>query len=124
MRARMKRRWFETRAPRRVLQAIERALPGQRLAVPPQHRAQLARQHRKRRVLAQLVVIVEILIAQRQPEDALPHQCRDRVLDITPVAPIHKALGKPTHQPEAPIHLPQQQRARVRGDRASRNRRD
>jgi hypothetical protein len=38
--------------PQRVLQAIERALASQRLAVSPQHRAQLARQHRKRRVLA------------------------------------------------------------------------
>jgi hypothetical protein len=50
-------------APRRVLQAIQRALASQWLAAGPQHRAQLARQHRKRRVLAQLIVIVEILIA-------------------------------------------------------------
>jgi len=50
-------------APWRVLQAIERALASQWLAVAPQLRAQLACQHRERRVLAQLVVIVEILIA-------------------------------------------------------------
>jgi hypothetical protein len=40
----------------------------------PQHRAQLARQHRKRRVLVQLVVIVQILIPQPQAKDPLPHQ--------------------------------------------------
>ena len=92
--------------PRRVLQAIERALASQRLAVSPQHRAQLARQHRKRRVLAQFVMIVEVLIAQSQAEDALSHQRLDRMLDIARIAPID----------EASVDLPQQQRAGVRGD--------
>jgi hypothetical protein len=71
-----------------VLQAIERALPGQRLAVGPQHRAQLACQHRQRWVLAQLVVIIEVLIPQCQAENALPHQRLDLVLDIAWIAPI------------------------------------
>jgi hypothetical protein len=53
---------------RRMLKTIERALAGQSLAVRPHHRAQLARQHRKRRILAQLVVIVEVLVAQNQPK--------------------------------------------------------
>jgi DNA polymerase III delta subunit len=44
---------------------IERALASQRLAVHPQYRAQLARKHRQRWVLAQLVVIIEVLVAQR-----------------------------------------------------------
>jgi hypothetical protein len=58
-------------SPGRVLQAIERAL-AQRFAVGPQHRAQLARQHRKRRVLAQLVVIVEVpRVRLRRPEGRL-----------------------------------------------------
>jgi hypothetical protein len=106
-------------APRRVLQPIERALAGQGLAVRPQHRAQLAGKHRERRVLAQLVMIVEVLVAQRQAEDALPHQRLDPMLDISSVAPIGEARGKPAHQPETPIHLPQQQRACVRGDAAA-----
>ena len=95
-------------APGCVLQAIERALAGQRLTVGPQHRVQLARQHRERRVLAQLVVIVEVLVAQRQAEDALPHQRRDLMLDIARVAPIDEAFGKATHQPKAAIDLSQQ----------------
>ena len=102
--------------PRRVLQAIERALAGQRFAVGPQHRAQLACQHRQRRVLAQLVVIVEVFIAQRQAEDALPDQRLDLMLDIARVASIDEAGGKAPHQPDALVNLPQQQRAGVRGN--------
>ena len=103
-------------ASRRVLQTIERALAGQRLTVSPQHRAQLARQHRERRILAQLVVIVEVLIAQCQAEDALPHQRRDPMLDIAGVTPIDEAVSEPAHQPKAAIDLAQQQRTGVRGD--------
>jgi len=102
--------------PRRVLQAIERALAGQRFAVGPQHRVQLARQHRKRRVLAQLVVIVQVFIPQCQAEDALSHQGLDLMLDIARVASIDEAVGEATHQPEALIDLSQQQCACVRGD--------
>ena len=94
--------------PRRVLEAIQRALAGQRLAVGPQHRAQLPRQHRKRRVLAQLVVIVEVFVAQCQAEDALPYQRLDLMLDIARVAPVDEAVGEATHQPEAPVDLSQQ----------------
>jgi len=103
-------------APRRVLQAIERTLASQRIAVGPQHRAQLARQHRQRRVLAQLVVIVEVFVAQRQAEDPLAHQCLDLMLDIARVAPIGEAGAKATHQPDALVDLSQQQRTSVRGD--------
>jgi hypothetical protein len=106
-------------SPRRVLQAIERALASQRLAVGPQHRVQLARQHRKRRILAQLVVIVEVFIAQRQAEDALSHQGLDLMLDIARVAPIDEAVGEATHQPEASVDLSQQQCTCVRGDVAA-----
>jgi hypothetical protein len=61
-------------------------------------------------------VIVEVLVAQRQAEDALPHQRLQPVLDIARVAPVGEARGKPTRQPEAPIHLSQQKRPGIRGD--------
>jgi hypothetical protein len=93
-------------ALRRVLQPIERALAGQRLAVRPQHRVQLARQHRECRILAQLIVIVEVLIAQRQAEDALSDQGRDLMLDVASLTPIDEAVGEAAHQPEATIDLP------------------
>ena len=54
---------------------------------------------------AQLVVIVEVFIAQRQAEDALPHQRLDLVLDIARVAPIDEAGGKAADQPEALVDL-------------------
>ena len=76
----------------RVLQTIERALAGQRLTIRPQHRMQLADQHPEGRVLAQLVVVVEVLVAEHQPEDALSHQC------LAPGAPrsADRAVGEAT----------------------------
>ena len=59
---------------------------------------------------------VEVFIAQRQAEDALPHQRLDLMLDIARVAPIDEAGGKAAHQPDALVDLSQQQRACVRGD--------
>jgi hypothetical protein len=99
-----------------MLQAIERALAGQRLAVGPQHRAQLARQHRERRVLAQLVMVIEIFVTQRQAKHALSDQGGDLMLDVASVTPIDEAVGKAADQPETSIDLSQQQRTRVRGD--------
>jgi hypothetical protein len=49
---------------RRVLKAIERALARQSFAVRPQHRMQFPGQNRKGWILAQLVMIVEVLVAQ------------------------------------------------------------
>ena len=103
-------------APGRVLQAIERTLASQRLTVTPQHRAQLARQHCKGWVLAQFVMIVEILISQRQAEDALSHQRVDLMLDIAWVAPIDEAVGEATHQPKVSVNLAQQQRPCIGGN--------
>jgi len=64
-------------------------------------------------------VIVEVLVAQHQAEDPLPHQRLDPVLDVARIAPVGEALGEPTHQPETVVHLPQQQRTRIRGDVAA-----
>ena len=105
--------------PRRVLKTIERALARQRFAIRPQHRVQFPGQHRKGWITAQFVVIVEVLVAQHQAEDPLPHQRLDPVFDIARVAPVTEALGEPTHQPEAAIHLSQEQRTRVRRDVAA-----
>ena len=62
------------------LQPVERRFAGHRRAfLAP--RLELARQHRHQRIVAQLVVVVEILIAERDPEHPLADQCRDLVLD-------------------------------------------
>ena len=94
----------------RVLETIERALARQCFTVRPQHRMQLAGQHAERRVFAQLVVVIEVLVAQHQAEDPLSHQCLNPVLNVTSIATVGEATGEPTDQSKATIHLPQQQR--------------
>src|SRR5215469_2983332 len=84
---------------RRVLKTIERALAGNRRTVLPQHRFELAGEHRKHRVLAQLVMIVEVLVAECQPKNALSDQRLDTVLDIARVAPIGEAPRKAPYNP-------------------------
>jgi hypothetical protein len=54
-----------------VLHTIERAFAGNRRAVLPQHRFELADEHGKHWVLAQLVMVVEVLLAECQSENAL-----------------------------------------------------
>ena len=104
---------------RGVFNTIERALACQSLAVRTQHRGQLPGQRLEYWILAQLVVVVEVLIAQHQTEDPLPNYCLDLMLDIASVAPVAEALGKPTDQPEAAIHQAQQQSTCVRRDVAA-----
>ena len=41
------------------------------------------------------------------------------VLNVTSIATVGEATGEPTDQSKATIHLPQQQRPRVRGDVAA-----
>ena len=62
------------------LQPVERRLAGHRRAILAPRR-KLARQHRHHRIVAQLVVVVEILIAERDPEHPLAHQRRHLMLD-------------------------------------------
>ena len=62
------------------LQPVERRLPGHRGAILAA-RLKLACQHRQHRIMAQFVVVVEILIAKRNPEHPLADQRRDLVLD-------------------------------------------
>jgi hypothetical protein len=102
-------------APRCVFKTVQRALARQGFAVGPQHRLQ----HTERWILAQLVVIVEVFVAQHQTEDPLPNQCLDPVLDVAAIALICEATGEPADQSKAAINLSQQQCARVRGDVAA-----
>jgi hypothetical protein len=54
----------------RQFEAVERRLAGWRAVAAPS--LQLARQHRHQRVVTKLVVIVEIFVAERDAEYALP----------------------------------------------------
>jgi hypothetical protein len=101
-----------------VLQAVQRRFAGQRRAIPAA-RCQLASQHRQRRIVAQFVMIEQILITQRQREDPLPDQSGERVLDQLRRPMVAKAPGKALDQPDRPVGRTEQQGAGVRGDRAA-----
>jgi hypothetical protein len=64
-------------------------------------------------------VVVQVLIAQRDADDALHHHGLDLVLHQLGGACIGEAGREPLGQPDRPVGLAQQQRAGVRGDRAT-----
>lgn len=70
-------------------------------------------------VAAQVVVVAEVLVAQRDAKHALPDQRRHLVRE----APWHPAVGEAAReaveQANGPVRGPKQQRARIRGDRAA-----
>jgi hypothetical protein len=100
------------------LQPVERRFAGQRRAIPAPRR-QLAGQYRQRRIVAQLVVIDQILITQRNAEYALPDQRPHLVLDQRRRAAIGKTRREPLDQADRPIRRPQQQGPRVRSHPAA-----
>ena len=61
-------------------QPIERRFAGQRRAIGAP-RCELAAQYRHDRVVAQLVVVDQILVTQRNPKHPLTHQARHRVFN-------------------------------------------
>jgi hypothetical protein len=99
-------------------QPVERRFAGHRRTVLAP-RPQLAGQHRQDRIVAQLVVIDHILVAQGDPEDALADQGADRVLHQVRRPAVGKTLGKAPDQPDRPVGRSQQQTAGIRGDLAT-----
>ena len=81
-------------------------------------RRKLARQRRQHRIMAQLVVIVEILIAKRNPEHPLADQRHHLVLDQMPGARVMKAGRKPLRRPLLIVRRPRSSRQHRR-DRTS-----
>jgi hypothetical protein len=84
------------------LKTVERRLAGRQRAVRAP-RLQLAGQHRHRRIATQFVVIVDVLVAQRNPEHPLAHQGFNAVLDQFLAATIVEATGKPIDQSNRPL---------------------
>ena len=103
--------------PRRLhsaqLQPVQGALTSQRRAARPP-RLELAAQRRQHRVMAQLIVVDQVLVAQRNAVDPLTDQRRNLMLDQRRVTVIGKAARKPIDQPHRPSRPAQQQGARVR----------
>jgi hypothetical protein len=101
-------------------QPVERRFAGHRRAVLAA-RGKLAGQHRQDRIVAQLVVIDQIPVAQRDPEDALADQSADRMLDQFRRQAVAEAPCEPLDQADRPVRRPQQQPAGIRGDLAAVN---
>ena len=73
--------------------------------------------------MAQLLVIIKILIPQRDPKHPLPEHRPDRVLDQIGPPMVDEALGQPIDQSDRLIHPPQQQRSGIRAHRPALKRR-
>jgi hypothetical protein len=104
---------------RRVLEPVQGRLAGQGRTIGAPPRGELAGEHGQRRIMPQLVMVEEILVAERDPEDALADQHRERVFDPLGGAAILKARGKTLDEADRPISCAEQQRAGIRGDRAA-----
>ena len=104
------------------LQPVQRRLAGDRRAILAA-RFELPGQHRHHRIVAQFVVIVEILIAERDPEHPLADQRHHLMLDQFLTSLVMKACREPLHHPDRTIRRAQQQRPGIRGDRPAVERR-
>jgi hypothetical protein len=71
------------------------------------------------RIEAQLVVIVEVLVAEREPMDALRQQRSETMHDEVGIALVAKATRNPVCQADRTIRLAQQRSAGIRGDGAA-----
>ena len=73
---------------------------------------ELAGERRQHRVVAQLVVVDQVLVAERDAEHPLRHHRLDRVLDLRLDATVVEAGREPRHQADRPIGRAEQQRRR------------
>jgi hypothetical protein len=67
--------------------------------------------------MAQFIVIVQILIPERDPEHPLPDQRHYLVLYLFLTSLIVKARREPIHHPDCTVGRTQQQRTGIRNDR-------
>ena len=103
-----------------VLESLQCALARQRMTAvsrPQPLRADeiaLARRQREQRVVAQKVMVVQILVPKRDPEHPLRHQLCRRVLHARLIAVVHEAVREAAQPARTLLHLPQQQHPPVR----------
>ncbi|ACP27247.1 hypothetical protein NGR_c35230 [Sinorhizobium fredii NGR234] len=101
-----------------VLQPVQGGFAGKHRTVLPLRRQPL-RQKREHRVVAQPVVVIDILVAQRDRRNALPDQRAHAVDRARRIAVINEASGHPVEQSDDPIDMAKQQGAGIRGDRSA-----
>ena len=83
-------------------QPVQRRLARQRRAIRPP-RLELAGQHRQHRVVPQLVVVVQVLVTERDAEHPLRHHRADTVLHQLRHPRVAEARGKTLDQTDRPI---------------------
>ncbi len=96
----------------RQLEPVQRRLSRNRRAVAAPS-FELARKHRHQRVVAKLVVIVQVFVAERDAEHALPDERGDRVLDEPRVSRVTETSRQPSNQTQPSVGGAQQQAACV-----------
>jgi hypothetical protein len=99
-----------------VFQPVQRALAAERRTAGTA-RLQPFREQRQDGIETQLVVVGDVLIAEREANDPLADQGAQRMHHSAPIAPVNEARRDPIDQPDRPIRLPQQQRPGVRRHR-------
>ncbi|AFL54953.1 hypothetical protein USDA257_p02380 (plasmid) [Sinorhizobium fredii USDA 257] len=95
-----------------VLQPVHSGFAGTHRGVLPLRRQPL-RQRREHRVMAHRVVVVDILLGQRDRRDALADQRAHAVNRALAIAAIDEAGGHPVEQPDGPVDVAKQQRRRL-----------
>ena len=101
---------------RGVFEPVQRTLAGQRRAVLAAA-LELAGEEAEHGVVAQVVVVVQILVAQGEAGDALGHERGNGVCGEARIAVVGEAAGDAVEQAAVPPDLPEQQRPRIGGDR-------
>ena len=104
------------RVARRVFQPIQRALATQRRTVGTA-RLQPIREQRQNRIETQVVVVDDVLIAEREADDPLADQGAERMYHPARIAPVPEARRGPIDQADGTIRRPQQQRPGIRRHR-------
>lgn len=97
---------------RRMLQPVQRRLAGERRAGRTPG-FQLPRHRRQNGIEAQLVVVDQVLVTQRDGEHPLSDQRRQCVLDQLGSLRVTKTTGQLLDQADRSIDRPQQQRTGV-----------
>ena len=101
-----------------MFETLQRALARQRRTAVAASLERVGQQGQQR-VVTQIVVVVEILVAQGDARDALRQQGPQGVHSEPGVAVIPEARGHPVEEPDDAVDLPQQQRSGVRRDRSA-----
>jgi len=102
----------------RQFEPVQGRLAGDRRAIAPP-RCKLARKNRDHRIAAKLVVVVEVLIAQRQAKNPLADKRGHAMLDQIAAPPILETTRQAIDKPDRPVSRPKQKPAGVRGERTA-----